>query len=233
MIMSHFHNSAVFVGDRKIEQDIRAEVALCRDISDSHALRITVDDGVVHLTGSTETYSQKWAIERAASRIVGVKEVRNYLEVRPTDGDDRDDDEIRRAAMAVLWWDARVPHAVRAHVTDGVVRLDGLVAEYRGREAAEEAVRNLTGVRDVVNEIRLAAAQSPPDLEGEVDAAIRRRFAFACRFLAVTADQGSVVLRGIVPTIAIVDEVERTVRSIPGVKRIENRLLVGTQEEAS
>lgn len=231
--MSNFYNSRFFDEDRRIEQDIRAEVALCRDIADSRSLGITVDGGVVHLRGSTETYSQKWAIERAASRVVGVRDVRNYLEVRPNEDDERDDAEILRAAMAVLWWDSRVPHSVRAHVTDGVLRLEGVVDGFRGREAAEEAVRNLTGVRDVVNDIRLTPTQSPPDLEAEVDAAIRRRFAFACRFLAVSVDQGTVVLRGVVPTFAIVDEVERAVQSIPGVKRIENRLLVGTEEEAS
>ena len=231
--MSLIRSSAQLNEDRRIEQDIRAEVALCRDISDGHSLGVTVDGGVVHLTGSTQTYSQKWAIERAASRVVGVKEVRDYIEVRPNDGDPGDDAQILRAATAVLRWDARVPDGVRVNVTDGVLRLDGTVERFADREAAEEAVRNLIGVRDVVNEIRVAPTQSSPELEAEVDAAIRRRFGVAYRFLAVSVDHGVILLRGIVPTFAAVDEVERAVRSIPGVKRIDNQLLVGAEEEAS
>jgi osmotically-inducible protein OsmY len=231
--MSRIRNSHLLNGDRKIEDDIRAEVALCRDNADSHSLGITVEGGVVHLTGSSETYAQKWAIERAASRVIGVREVRDYLDVRPGADDHNDDDQIQRAATAVLHWDARVPEGVHASVTDGVLRLDGVVERFTDREAAEEAVRNLIGVRDVVNEIRLGPTQASADLQAEVDAAIRRRFTFGGRLLAISVDHGIVLLKGVVPTIAILDEVERALRSIPGVKRIDNQLLVGTEEEAS
>lgn len=226
--MSDNRSSRSVNEDRRIEQDIRAE---CRDISDIHSLGISVESGVAHLTGSTETYSQKWAIERAASRIIGVTEVRDHLEVRPVNEDHRDDLQLQRAATAVLRWDARVPDGVQVHVTDGVVRLDGAVERFADRDAAEEALRNLVGVRDVVNEIRLIPTHSSPDLVSEVEAAIRRRFGFNCRFLPVSVADGVVKLQGIVPTFAILDDVERAVRSIPGVKRIENQLLVGMRDE--
>ena len=228
--MSLIRNSRLQNEDRRIEQDIRAE---CGDISDGRSLGITVEYGVAHLTGSTETYSQKWAIERAASRVIGVTEVRDYLDVRPKDEDHRDDLQIQRAATAVLRWDARVPDGVRANVTDGVLRLDGVVERFAHREAAEEAVRNLVGVRDVVNEIKMIPTHSSAPLAADVEAAIRRRFAFGGRFLAVWVINGVVLLRGVVPTFAILDEVERALRSIPGVTRIENELLVAAEEDAS
>jgi len=230
--MSVIRNSYPSNEDQRIEQDIRAEVELCRDISDIHSLGITVECGVALLTGSTETYSQKWAIERAASRIIGVVEVRDYLEVRPNDEGHRDDLEIQSAATAVLGWDARVPAGVRVNVTDGVLRLDGVVERFAHREAAEEAVRNLVGVRDVVNEIRVIPTHTSRRLAADVEAAIRRRFALGFRLLTVSVDDGVVLLRGVVPTFAILDEVERAMRSIPGVTRIENRLLVATEEGA-
>lgn len=231
--MSQLQNSRFLNDDRKIEHDIRAEVALCRDIADCHLLGITVESGVVHLTGSTETYSQKWAIQRAASRVIGVRDIRDYLDVRPRDDDERDDVQIERAATVVLRWDARVPHGVRASVVDGVLRLDGVVERFTDREAAEEAVRNLIGVRDVVNEIRLAPIHVSSDLQVEVEAMIRRRFGIGGRFLAVLVEAGVVLLRGLVPTFAILDEVERAVRSVPGVRRIDNQLLVAAGEHAS
>lgn len=228
--MSLIGNSNPQNENRRIEQDIRAE---CGDISDSHSIGITVECGVAHLTGSTDTYSQKWAIERAASRVIGVTEVRDHLEVRPRDEDHRDDLQIQRAATAVLRWDARVPEGVRVNVTDGMLRLDGVVERFAHREAAEEAVRNLVGVRDVVNEIKVIPTHSSPRLAADVEAAIRRRFALERRFLAVSVENGVVLLRGVVPTFAILDEVEHALRSIPGVTRIENQLLVATEEEAS
>ena len=125
-----------------------------------------------------------------------------------------------------------MPNGVRASVTDGVLRLDGVVERFAHRDAAEEAVRNLIGVRDVVNEITLVPTHTSPDLASEVERAVRRRFAFGGRCLAVSADDGVVLLKGVVPTYAILGDVERAVRSIPGVRRIENQLLVGGSEDA-
>ena len=213
--------------DRRIEQDIRAE---CKDFSDIHSLGVSVESGVAHLTGSTETYSQKWAIERAASRVIGVTEVRDHLEVRPANEDHRDDLQLQRAATAVLRWDARVPEGLQVNVTDGVLRLEGVVERFAHREAAEEAVRHLVGLRDVVNEIRLIPTHSSPHLVSEVEAVVRRRFAVGCRLLAVSVADGVVLLRGIVPTFAVLDDVERAVWSVPGVRRIENQLLVGRRD---
>ena len=231
--MSQMRNSHSLSRDRKIAQDVCDEVALCRDIADNHCLAVTVSRGVAHLTGSTETYAQKWAIERATSRVIGVREVRDHLEVRPRSEHFPDDDEIHMAAMAVLRWDVRVPQTVYATVIDGVLRLDGVVRRFADREAAEEAVRNLVGVRDVVNEIKLIPAYSSLDLAAEVEAVVRRRFAFGCRFLTTSVENGTVLLRGLVATFAILDEVERAVRSVPGVRTIENHLLVAPEEEAS
>jgi osmotically-inducible protein OsmY len=232
-IMYGMGNSHLSKADHRIAEDIRAEVAMCRDVADSHSVDITVQAGVVQLAGSTETYSQKWTIGRAAGRVIGVREVRDYLEVRPRTAAPRSDGQIEQAAAAALHWDARVPDSVSVSVTDGVLRLDGVVERFSDREAAEESVRNLIGLRDLVNEIRVAPIQAPANLQSEVEAAIRRRFAFACRFLGVSVDRGVVSLRGNVPTFGTLDEVERAVQSIAGVKRIDNQLLVAGEEEAS
>ena len=213
-------------GDHEIEQDVRAELKADQSIAGYDFVVVTVDDGVVYLTGSADSYAQKWAIERTAGRVVGVRDVRDHLDVRLPRDAARGDRQIERAARRALDWDARVPDGVRAGVTDGVVRLHGAVDRCSQRDAAEDAVRNLIGVRDVVNEIRLAPASSPADLALEVEAAIRRRFGADAGDISITAAGGVVTLSGVVPTFAMLDDVERAVRSIPGVARIDDRLLV-------
>ena len=179
---------------------------------------------MVYLTGFVGSYAQKWAAERAAARVVGVKDVRDYLDVLPPD--EAEDRRIRRAARRALEWDARVPDGVHAEVTDGVVRLRGVVKRFSEREAAEEAVRNLIGVRDVVNEIRVASAPSRGDLETDIEAAIRRRFGTDGQRIGIATVDGVATLSGVVPTFVMLEDIERTVRSIPGVTRIDNQLLV-------
>lgn len=212
--------------DREIERDVLAEVRMRQDVADQGRMDVTVDGGVVQLRGFVASYAQKVAIERAVGRIVGVRDVRDYVEVRPREHDQRDDWEIERAAAAALQWDARVPAGVHAEVTNGVVRLEGDVARFAQREAADEAVRNLVGVRDIVNEIRLVPVPSSADLEPEIVAAIHRRLGPQARQIQVAANAGVITLAGVVPSFELVDDVEYVVQSIPGVARVVNQLLV-------
>ena len=212
--------------DSHIRKAVRAELSVSLDATGRRFVRVAVEHGVVCLTGFVDSYAQKWAVERAAARVVGVKDVRNYLEVLPPQDPSREERRIRRAAKRALEWDARVPDGVYGDVTDGVLRLRGVVERFSEREAAEEAVRNLIGVRDVVNEIRLAPAPSRADLHTDVEAAVRRRFGTDGQRIWIVTDHGVVTLSGVVATFAMLEELERTVRSIPGVTRIDNQLLV-------
>ena len=212
--------------DHEIEQDVLAELRVGQDVTDQRFLAVVVEDGVVDLTGFAESYAHKLAIERAASRVVGVRDVRDYLEVRPRHTDQRDDRDIERAAKRALQWDARLPRGIHVEVTNGELRVRGVVQRFSQLEAAEEAVRNLVGVRDVVNEVKLATAPAPPDLDLDVQAASRRRFGTECRDIWVDVADGVVTLTGVVPTFAMLDDIERVVRSIPGVTRVVDQLLV-------
>ena len=211
--------------DRDIEQAVRAELGVSLDARGRRLVSVAVQQGVVSLTGFVDSYAQKWAAERAAARVVGVRDVRDYLEVLPPN-DAREDGRIGTAVRRALEWDARVPDGVHGEVTDGVVRLRGAVERLSEREAAEEAVRNLIGVRDVVNEIRVAPAPFRGDLETDVEAAIRRRFGTDGHRIWITTADGVVTLTGVVATFAMLEDIEHTVRSIRGVTRINNQLLV-------
>lgn len=211
--------------DAEIHQDVRAELSMEQDGA-GHSVEISVRYGVVSLTGLVESYARKCAIDRAVGRIVGVKDVRDYLHVRPSDGAAADDGQIEGAANRALGWDVRVPKGIHAKVTGGVLTLHGIVKRFCQREAAEEAVRNLAGVRDIVNEIALLPAVPPAHLT-QVEAALRRRLGPASRLISVDVAQGVVTLRGAVPTVAILGELEQAVSSVPGIIRINNQLQVG------
>lgn len=210
--------------DSDVKQDVRDALGDL-GISRRAFVGISVDDGVVQLTGFTESYAQKWLIECAVSRVIGVRNVRDYLEVRPPEAARRADVDITSAARCALEWDARVPIGVGVEVTDGVLRLYGGVETFAQREAAEEAVRNLVGVRDLTNEIKISQG-SLPDVAGAVESATRRRFGIACRDVWIIERDGVVTVSGVVATLELLGEIERVIQSVPGVLRIDNRLLV-------
>ena len=69
--------------DPEIHRQVRAELAIQPD-DGRRSLEITVLRGVVYLTGFVQSFAEKEAIERAVRRIAGVKDLRNYLHVRPS-----------------------------------------------------------------------------------------------------------------------------------------------------
>jgi osmotically-inducible protein OsmY len=69
--------------DPEIHQDVRTELGVQAD-DGRRSVEITVHLGVVYLTGFVESYAEKRAIDRAVRRIGGVKDLRNYLHVRPS-----------------------------------------------------------------------------------------------------------------------------------------------------
>ena len=184
--------------DPEIHQDVRAELSMEQD-EDGRSIEISVRYGVVSLTGLVESYARKCAIDGAVGRIVGVKDLRDFLHVRPSDDAAPDDGRIEWAANRALGWDVRVPRGIHAKVTGGVLGLHGAVERFHQRQAAEEAV---------------LPTALPAHLTLQVEAALRRWLGPASRLISVAAAQGVVTLRGAVPTLAIVGEIERAVWSI-------------------
>ena len=59
--------------DAQLQQDVMNELKW--DPSVKAAIRVDVKDGVVTLSGYVDSYSKKWAADRAAARVFGVKAV--------------------------------------------------------------------------------------------------------------------------------------------------------------
>jgi osmotically-inducible protein OsmY len=114
---------------------------------------ITVEDGLVTLTGYVESVQERIAAERAVKRVEGVRSVANDLHVRRQG--ERTDTEIAREALHRLRNNVSIPLEVQAVVTDGCITLDGIVNCMSERMAAENAVKYLRGVRGVANDITL------------------------------------------------------------------------------
>jgi len=82
----------------------------------------------VTLSGYVDSYVKKWAAERAAARVFGVRAVAEAIEVRLPGSLKRSDEDIARAVANVLEWNVLVPHdRVEVQVQDGLVTLSGEV----------------------------------------------------------------------------------------------------------
>ena len=115
---------------------------------DNTDIDVTVKNGQVTLQGTVEMYGKKWAAERDALRISGVRGLTNDLTVMPLMSQLSADADIKRHLLDVLMFDSSVPHeSIQVHVEDGWVVLRGSADWYYQRSAAEADAWRILGVK--------------------------------------------------------------------------------------
>jgi osmotically-inducible protein OsmY len=191
------------------------------------AIGVSAEDGVITLTGSVDSYSEKLAARNAASRVFGVTAVADELKVRLPDYNRRTDEDIARSAANAIAWNAKIPaDCVKAVVEDGWVTLEGEVNWQYERNAAEEAVHHLRGVLGVSNEIAVKPLVQKLEVAGKIESALARNARLDAERIKVELKGSKIFLRGTVHSFAERDEAERAVWSTPGVSEVENQLKV-------
>lgn len=183
---------------------------------------------VVTLAGTVRTFAEKVAAERAVRRVRGVHGVVNDLDVKLLVTHRHPDVEIAKAAVNALQWNSLVPRdAIRVHVSDGWVRLEGTVDAHFQRAAAEEAVRTLVGVLGVSNLVTLRPPAQIPQVRAKIEAALHRRADLdAAKVQVRTRDDHTVVLSGTVSSWQERELVEAAVWAAPGVIAVEDEIKI-------
>ncbi len=115
---------------------------------------VSVNNGVVTLSGIVNNLRAKRAAESDAQNMVGVLLVKNNLKVRP-DNVPSDSDLIARVENA-LGRNAEVDrYDINVAAWKGKVYLNGIVDSYYEMYRAEDVASNVKGVKEVVNNLNL------------------------------------------------------------------------------
>ena len=212
--------------DKQLQEAVQDELAFEPGIR-STDIGVTVRDGVVTLTGFVDSYTEKFDAERVAKRVFGVKALANDLEVRLPWAARRSDPEIAEAAVRALEMNTSVPKdRVRVTVRDGVIILEGEVDWKYQSMAAEDAVRYISGVRDVRNRIAVQPVVSVADVKSKIEEALRRSAEVEARRITVEAENGRVILRGNVHSWHERNAALNAAWRAPGVTEVQDRLVV-------
>lgn len=195
---------------------------------DASRIGVSVENGIVTLTGEVHSYPERWTAERVTRRIAGVHGIVEEIAVNLPEHHQRTDTDIAEAALQALRWDVNVPHeSIQIKVERGWITLTGEVKWNFQRTHAGTAVRNLTGVKGVSNLITLAIAADPADIQSRIERAFQRSARTEAEHVKIEIDHGDVTLRGNVATWAEREAAEETALAAPGVGKVINLITVG------
>ena len=212
--------------DRELQRHV--EDALGWEPSfDAADIGVSVDNAIVTLRGDIATYTARAAAERVTLGVYGVKAVANDLNVRLPGEYQRTDSDIAQAAVNALQWNTVVPaNRVSVAVSNAWITLKGNLDWQYQKDAAARAVRDLTGVLGVNNNIAVQPRVKSMDVRDKIEAAFKRSAEIDARRISVTAQDSKVILTGNVRSWAERQQAERAAWAAPGVTQVEDRLSI-------
>jgi osmotically-inducible protein OsmY len=197
-------------------------VPLVRD----QEIGIAVRDGVVTLFGYVDDYERKHMAERIAAGVNGVEALVCRLGLRTPGPQGHTDTEIARSVVDSLRHLNVPEERVTARVERAWVTLEGDVDLYLQKQAAEEDVRALPGVRGVTNALTVKLRHSPDAIKSKIKLALVQRAHLDAERIAVEVRGGAATLSGCVCSESERQKALEAARSAPSIAEVEDRLTV-------
>jgi osmotically-inducible protein OsmY len=149
-----FPSAYVIPADAEISFNVTSALSWSPSV-DAIRIHVAVDQGVVTLSGTVESYWQKHRAEEIAANTAGVTDVHNELTVAPTAPATADED-VRREILTTLERNTSVDISrVNVEVNNGIVTLTGTIPDYAAFRAVQDAARYTSGVLEVNNNLTM------------------------------------------------------------------------------
>ena len=148
-------------GAARYDVSIQAQVSKqLAEKKEFRGVQSAVEDGIVTLSGDVDLYQQKLDAAKKVRKSANVQGVRNLIEVA---GKDIPDAQLAAQLDRKLYYDRMgyydiAFNYVTASVQNGVVTLRGETRDEYNRDSALSLVYRMPGVKDVVDNVKVAPA---------------------------------------------------------------------------
>ncbi|MFK3888754.1 BON domain-containing protein [Sphingomonas sp. NPDC079357] len=212
--------------DDQLQRDVLAELAWDPRVQ-HHQIGVSVEAGVVSLTGTVPSFAEKVAAEQAARRVGGFRALAEEIKVHRASDKKWSDEEIAKRICDLFDWDAIVPsNKLSVTVEHGWVTLSGSVDWHYQRDAAWKAAGRIHGVTGISNMVTIRQVPTPADVRDRIVDAFRRHADIDAGSIRVLTDGGKVTLGGIVHAYREREIAERAAWAAPGVTAIDDNIVV-------
>jgi osmotically-inducible protein OsmY len=214
-----------------LESDVRAALET-NDTVDAGDIRVEVRGNQAILRGTVDTGFERRRAATIAVEVFGVTSVDNDLQVEPVTT--RSDRRIRRDVREALQRNAVVDaEQIVVSVDDGRVTLSGVVSSRLEEQEAIGIAELTAGATSVVDELVYEPAVEASDTQ--ILRSVRRQLRWDTRVdatnIAVSVEDGVVVLRGTVDSAAARSAAITSTWSVTGVSDVVSELEVDADAE--
>lgn len=210
--------------DFQLQQDVLNELKWEPSINAAH-IGVEAKDGVITLSGHVNSFTEKWNAERAAKRVAGVKVLAIDIEVNIPGSNKQSDTDIANAIRSAFKFSTYTyPDALKVEVDNGLVTLTGEVEWNYLKEAAEDTVRFIKGVKSVINLISIKPSLTAKNVKGDIEAALKRRAQSEADNIEVEVNGDEVTLRGNIHSWPERRLATSAVWSVAGVRKVVDKL---------
>lgn len=211
--------------DHQVKTTVTNELSWTATVN-ADQIGVSVNNGVVTISGDVDTYPERTAAVAAALRVSGVTSVADEITVRPRGG--LDDIGIADHAKRALDTTASVPHTVQATVHEHHVTLTGTVQWNYQRNVVRRLMAEIPGVRSVHNGVVVVphlpfAAKTA---EKNIRAAFVRNAQVDADHIHVTTTGTEIELTGSARTWAERKEAADVAWNTPGVTNVHNNIRI-------
>lgn len=217
--------------DQQIQSYLRQQYAGNKSLADVHP---SVQDRIVTLTGSVPSYRAKLEAIHDARQVQAANGFIDHINVL---GPTVPDSQLEQQIATRLTYDrigmGQTFNAINVTVQNGVVTLSGDVRDYPDRDSAVDIAADTTGVKGVLDHIKVAPL-SPMDDQIRLQAAraiygnptMLKYANDPAHPIRILVDNGHVTLAGVVTSQLDKQLAGNAVRRLPGVFSVKNDLVV-------
>jgi osmotically-inducible protein OsmY len=197
---------------------------------------ISVDDGVVTLTGTVQDKDLKSLAQDTVEDLPGVMRVQNNIKVEPAPPE-HSDAWIALKVRTSLLMHANVSIAdTQVKVADGTVTLTGTVDSEAQKELTNAYVREIDGVKQIDDQLvikktpkadrSMDAVMDDASITGRVKYELLAHHSTSALATSVKTHEGRVVIKGDADSDAEKALVTQLAQSVKGVQSVDNQMTV-------
>jgi osmotically-inducible protein OsmY len=223
--------------DDRIESSFKKTYVYKTYLKDEH-IKISSKEGAVTLSGAVWNDTHKSMAQDVAEALPGVKSVDNRIELKGDRPAENSDTWISMKVKSALVFHRNVnAHKTEVSVKDGIVTLKGEASSPAQRDLTTELAKDVSGVKEVKNEMTVAANPEKPgetmgekvddaSITAQVKATLLSHRSTGVLRTKVETNDGVVTLGGQARNAAEKDLVSKLVDDVHGVKSVVNNMTI-------